>query len=108
MAPAEDPSSVSVEEKLKLCSEMEKAMRKASDRIKSTSVAYVELEERACIINSSGLRADYEVPSLLISATAYASEAGVVQRGYESHGGTGGLENTQGAGPDGYRSEGLL
>ena len=92
MAPAEDPSSVSVEEKLKLCSEMEKAMREASDRIKSTSVAYVELEERACIINSSGLRADYEVPSLLISATAYASEAGVVQRGYESHGGTGGLE----------------
>jgi TldD protein len=92
VAPIEDPSSVSVEEKLKLCSEMEKAMREASNNIKSTSVTYVELEEGACVINSLGLRADYEVPSILISATAYASEAGVVQRGYESHGGTGGLE----------------
>jgi TldD protein len=92
VTPIEDPSSVSVKEKLKLCSEVEKVMKEASNSIKSTSVAYVELEEKACIINSLGLRADYEVPSLLISATAYASEAGVVQRGYESHGGTGGLE----------------
>jgi len=92
VVPVEDPSSVSVEEKLKLCSDMEKTMKEASNNIKSASVAYVELEERAYIINSSGLRADYEVPSLLVSATAYASEAGVVQRGYESHGGTGGFE----------------
>ncbi len=91
VVPVEDPSSVSVEEKLKLCSEMERAMRSAN-RIKSTSVAYSEYQERAYIVNSLGLRASYEVPSLLISATAYASEAGVVQRGYESHGGTGGLE----------------
>ena len=92
VVPVEDPSSVAVEEKLKLCSEMEKTMRSAGSSIKSTSIAYLELKERAYIVNSLGLRADYEVPSLLISAVAYASEAGVIQRGYESHGGTGGLE----------------
>lgn len=92
MVPTEDPSSVAVEEKLKLCTEMEKSMKKISDRVKSTSIVYFEMEESAYIANSLGLRADYTIPSLIVSATAYASEAGVIQRGHESHGGTGGLE----------------
>ncbi|MEM4576547.1 MAG: TldD/PmbA family protein [Candidatus Nezhaarchaeales archaeon] len=92
VVPGEDPSLVTVEEKLKLCAEMEKAMKSVSSRIKSTNAVYFEMEESACIANSLGLRADYAIPSLIISATAYASEAGVIQRGHESHGGTGGLE----------------
>jgi len=92
VSPIEDPSSISVEEKLSLCNEMEKAMRNASSSIKSASATYLELEESAYVVNSLGLRAEYEIPSLFVSATAYASEAGLVQRGYESHGGTGGFE----------------
>lgn len=91
MAPIIDPLSIDVEEKLRLCSEMEKIMRSASS-IKSTNSAYFELEESAYVVNSLDLRAEYSIPSLIVSATAYASEAGIIQRGYESHGGTGGFE----------------
>lgn len=92
VVPIIDPSSIDVEEKLKLCSEMERIMRSASTSIKSTSSAYFELEETVYVANNLGLHAEYSIPSLIISATAYASEAGIIQRGYESHGGTGGFE----------------
>lgn len=92
MTPIIDPSSIDVEEKLKLCSEIERVMRDASSNIKSTSSTYFELEESVYVVNSLGLRARYSIPSLIVSATAYASESGVIQRGHESHGGTGGFE----------------
>ncbi|MDH5815390.1 MAG: TldD/PmbA family protein [Candidatus Nezhaarchaeota archaeon] len=91
VVPIIDPSSIDVEEKLKLCSEMEKVMRGISS-IKSTSSTYFELEESTYVVNSLGLEAECSIPSLIVSATAYASEAGIVQRGHDSHGGTGGFE----------------
>ena len=92
LKPLEPPSNMGVEEKLKICSDMEKEMKKLSDKVKSTSTIYLELTESAYIVNSLGLQSEYAIPALLVSATAYASEAGIIQRGYERHGGTGGLE----------------
>lgn len=90
--PIENPLDTSIEEKIKMCMEMEKEMRNISGQVKSTSVVYLELTEKCTIVNSLGLRSMYKIPAMYIAATAYASEAGVIQRGYESHGGTGGLE----------------
>lgn len=92
VAPIMDPSSIDVEEKLRLCSEMEKAMRDVSGSVKSTNSIYFELKESMYIVNSFSLQAECLIPSLIVSATAYASEAGVIQRGHDSHGGTGGFE----------------
>ncbi|MEM0217733.1 MAG: TldD/PmbA family protein [Candidatus Nezhaarchaeales archaeon] len=90
--PVVDPSLIDVEEKFKLCNEMEKVMRDISSSIKSTNSTYFELEESIYVVNSLGLQAECSIPSLIVSATAYASEAGVIQRGHDSHGGTGGFE----------------
>ncbi|MEM2213913.1 MAG: TldD/PmbA family protein [Candidatus Nezhaarchaeales archaeon] len=90
--PIIDPSLIDVEEKFKICNEMERVMRGISNSIKSTNSTYFELEENIYLVNSLGLQAECSIPSLIVSATAYASEAGVIQRGHDSHGGTGGFE----------------
>ncbi|MDI9619524.1 MAG: TldD/PmbA family protein [Candidatus Nezhaarchaeota archaeon] len=92
LKPIEPLSNMTVAEKLAMCREMEREMLSFSDRVKSTSAIYSEFSENAYTVNSLGLKSEYLVPGLIVQASAYASEAGLVQRGYESHGGTGGLE----------------
>lgn len=81
-----------VEEKLKMCTDMEVEMKSLSDRIKSTNVTYSEINEETYVVNTLGSKSKQSVPAIIIAAVAYASEAGIVQRGRESHGGTGGIE----------------
>ena len=97
--PRVDPLNLSVEEKVEMCLGMEREMRELDSRVRSTSSVYLEAREELFVVNSLGLESTAIMPTLLVVASAYASEAGVTQRGYESNGGVGGLEVLEPKGP---------
>lgn len=77
----EDPREVSIEEKVNLLLDLEKAA--VDQEIVSRRVAYIEKAEKTYFTNSSGFEFEYELCRCGFSVMAVASRGGLVQMGYE-------------------------
>lgn len=77
----EDPRGVSIEEKVSLLLDLEKAA--VLNEIVSRRVTYVEKAEKVFFTDSSGAEYQYELCRCGFSVMAVASRGGTVQMGYE-------------------------
>jgi TldD protein len=77
----EDPREVSLEEKVAILQDLEKAA--VADGIVSRRVTYIEKAEQVSFCDASGNEYQYELCRCGFSVLAVASRGGVVQMGYE-------------------------
>ncbi len=86
----ENPGDISIEDKVKLLAELEKAAR--IEGIKSTSVVYSESLATVGYSSSEGLDCDYTLNRIGFSISAIAQSEGIYQIGRESRFGVSGYE----------------
>lgn len=100
LAPEEDPSSVSLEEKGGLVLKALTAARKFDRRVVQAKVVYRDTQSRILVANSDGILArDYRAYGIFL-VQVVASDGDHMQVGYEPHGGTGGFEIFREMDPD--------
>ena len=84
--------SVPIEEKISLLTDAEKIARMVSNKVVNTNLYYLEEEEEVEVYNTYGLHSWFKIPRAVLYSSIYASSAGIIERAFESVGGTGGYE----------------
>lgn len=87
------PDEEGIEEKAKLVKVAEEAARSVDDSlVRQVTVGYGDVTQRVTIANTDGVYVEDERIRSRLSVNAVAAEGQVIQTGYESAGGTRGLE----------------